>query len=210
MEVTTAKETAKETAYNLTIAISPQYQNRGIATAMIAQLLEIMGYAVSIIGIVPIGNWDSSYPSRYNAINLKFFEETLDSQSLLYTTADPTFFRMKVFENIIKSAEYYKDYIEEHLGTSLPIDVIKSMVYSEFGKRDKLFNDKGKATNSQFLYYIIGDIFNVDELNRTILDIGLDVVNENIHARAKVFGDEDYELVWNEAQKKVVRREIKN
>ena len=62
------------------------------------------------------------------------------------------------------------------------------MVYSEFGKRDKLFNDKGKATNSEFLYYIIGDVFDVDELNRTILDIGLDVVNENKEARLNLLG----------------------
>jgi len=61
-------------------------------------------------------------------------------------------------------------------------------VFNEFGKRDKMFNDKGKATNSQFLYYMIGDVNDVDELNRTILDIGLNVVNENKEARDKLLG----------------------
>ena len=166
----------------------PDYKWTGYTAIGIAQLLEIMGYAVSIIGIVPIGNSDSTYPTRYNAINLKPFEETLDSQSLLYTISDPTFFRMKVFENIIKSAQYYKDYIDDRLGNSLEINEIKQIVYSEFGKRDKLYNDKGKSTNSEFLYYIIADVYNVDELNSTILNIGLDVVNENKQARLNLLG----------------------
>jgi hypothetical protein len=51
-----------------------------------------------------------------------------------------------------------------------------------------MFNDKGKATNSQFLYYMIGDVENIDELNRTILEIGLNVVNENKEARDKLLG----------------------
>jgi hypothetical protein len=95
---------------------------------------------------------------------------------------------MKVFENIIKNAQFYKDYVNDSLGRSCGIGQIKSMVFNEFGKRDKLFNDKGKASNSEFLYYIIGDVYGLDELNRTILDIGLDVVNQNKDAREKLLG----------------------
>ena len=73
------------------------------------------------------------------------------------------------------------------------------MIFNEFGKRDKLFNDKGKSSNSQFLYYIIGDVRGLhDETNQygqidkglseTILDIGLDIVNQNKEAREKLLG----------------------
>jgi hypothetical protein len=176
----------------------PRYKWTGYTAVGIAELLTIMGYAVNIIGVIGTNNMNSSYPTRYFAINLKNFDETLDKQSLLYTTSDPTFFRMKGFEIIIKGAEYYKDYLDSRLGSSAGIDQIKNMVFNEFGKRDKLFNAKGKVTNSEFLYYIIGDVFGLEDenvngrlqkgLNSTILDIGLDVVNQNKEAREKLLG----------------------
>lgn len=169
--------------------LHPQYKWTGYAAVGVAELLEVLGYAVSIIGIVGTENIRSSeFPTRYVAINLKNFDETLDKQSLLYVASDPTFFRIKVFELIIKLAQNYKDYIDGNLGRSTTIEQIKSVVFNEFGKRDKMFNDKGKAANSQFLYYMIGDVYGLDELNRTILDIGLNVVNENKEARDKLLG----------------------
>lgn len=168
--------------------LHPQYKWTGYAAVGVAELLEVLGYAVSIIGIVGTQNMRSEFPTRYVAINLKNFEETLDKQSLLYVASDPTFFRIKVFELIIKLAQNYKDYVDGALGRSTTIEQIKSVVFNEFGKRDKMFNDKGKATNSQFLYYMIGDVYGLDELNRTILEIGLNVVNENKEARDKLLG----------------------
>lgn len=169
--------------------LHPQYKWTGYAAVGVAELLEVLGYAVSIIGIVGTENIRSSeFPTRYVAINLKNFDETLDKQSLLYVASDPTFFRIKVFELIIKLAQNYNDYIDGNLGRSTTIEQIKSVVFNEFGKRDKMFNDKGKAANSQFLYYMIGDVYGLDELNRTILDIGLNVVNENKEARDKLLG----------------------
>jgi hypothetical protein len=41
---------------------------------------------------------------------------------------------------------------------------------------------------SQFLYYIIGDVLSEADLNKKILDIGLDVVNQNKEAREKILG----------------------
>ena len=169
--------------------LHPQYKWTGYAAVGVAELLEVLGYAVSIIGIVGTENIRSSeFPTRYVAINLKNFDETLDKQSLLYVASDPTFFRIKVFELILKLAQNYKDYIDGNLGRSTTIEQIKSVVFNEFGKRDKMFNDKGKAANSQFLYYMIGDVYGLDELNRTILEIGLNVVNENKEARDKLLG----------------------
>ena len=167
----------------------PHYKWTGYTAVGVAELLEVLGYAVSIIGVIGIKNSrQTSFPTRYIAINLKNFEETLDKQSLLYVVSDPSWFRVKYFEYIVKTAQYYKDYIDGSLGISVSIEEIKSMVFNEFGKRDKMFNDKGKAANSQFLYYMIGDVNDLDELNRTILEIGLNVVNENKEARDKLLG----------------------
>jgi hypothetical protein len=168
--------------------LHPQYKWTGYTAVGIAELLEVLGYAVSVIGVIGIRNKRQTFPTRYIGINLKNFEETLDKQSLLYVVSDPSWFRIKYFEYIVKTAQYYKDYIDGNLGSSVTIEEIKSMVFNEFGKRDKMFNDKGKATNSQFLYYMIGDVENIDELNRTILEIGLNVVNENKEARDKLLG----------------------
>jgi hypothetical protein len=178
----------------------PKYKWTGYTAVGVAELLEVLGYAVNIIGVIGIENIrESAFPTRYIAINLKNFDETLDKQSLLYVTSDPSFFRIKYFEYIIKTAQYYKDYIDGQLGRSVTIEQIKDVVFNEFGKRDIMFNDKGKPTNSQFLYYMIGDVLGLDAviandgktiiedgLNSTILDIGLNVVNENKEARDKL------------------------
>ena len=132
--------------------LHPQYKWTGYTAVGIAELLEVLGYAVSVIGVIGIRNKRQTFPTRYIGINLKNFEETLDKQSLLYVVSDPSWFRIKYFEYIVKTAQYYKDYIDGNLGSSVTIEEIKSMVFNEFGKRDKMFNDKGKATNSQFLY----------------------------------------------------------
>ena len=177
----------------------PKYKWTGYTAVGIAQLLTIMGYAVNIIGVIGTGNIRSEYPTRFFAINLKNFEETLDTQSLLYTTSDPTFFRIRGFEVLIKGAQFYKDYISSSLGYSIGISEMKSMIKNEFGKRDKLFYEKGRTSNSEFLYYMIGDVYGLEDtiddegklqkgLNSTILDIGLDVVNENKEAREKLLG----------------------
>jgi hypothetical protein len=185
----------------------PGYKFTGYTAIGIAQILTMMGYAVSIIGIIGI----RENTTRYYGITLKRFDETLDTQSILYLLSDPTFFRIKFFEVIVKGAQYYKDYTDAGLGYPSHLDELKHMVFSEYGKRDGLFNPKGeKKGNSEFLYYIISDVLSEQKLSQTILDISLNAVNENIHARARLLGDEDYELVWNEAEKKVERRDIKN
>jgi hypothetical protein len=179
----------------------PKYKWTGYTAVGIAELLSILGYAVNIIGLIGTNNIRrNDFPTRYFAINLKNFDETLDTPSLLYAICDPTFFRIKGFEVIIKSAQYYQDYIDSQLGSSAKIGQLKSMVFNEFGKRDRLFNDKGNPTNSEFLYYIIGDVLGLNDvtnsngevlekgLNSYILDIGLDIVNQNKEAREKLLG----------------------
>lgn len=172
----------------------PAYKWTGYAAIGIAELLDVLGYAVSIIGIEGINNninFDGTleYGTRFWGINLKRFEETLDKDSLLYFASDPSFFRIKVFDCIIKQAEYANDYIDASLGSSANKQTLENMIFNEYGKRDKLFSDKGKKNdNSQFLYYILSDIYSLEDLNTAILEIGLDVVNKNKEARERIFG----------------------
>jgi hypothetical protein len=172
-----------------------QYKWSGYAAIGIAELLSIMGYAVSIIAIygcitkINVGRTKLEYGTRYWGINLKSFEDTLDKQSLLYVVSDPTLFRAKIFEILVKQANYYKDYFDDGLGRSADISELTEMVFSEYGKRDRLFNDSGKSNDkSEFLYYIIGGLRNEQQLNELILKIGLDVVNQNKEARLKILG----------------------
>jgi hypothetical protein len=48
----------------------PKYKWTGYTAVGIAELLSILGYAVSIIGVIAINNHNSQYPTRYFAINL--------------------------------------------------------------------------------------------------------------------------------------------
>lgn len=169
-----------------------QYKWNGYAATGIAELLSTLGYAVSIIGVYGLKteiNVDGGLSSgtRYFGITLKSFEETLDTGSILYTLSDATFFRVRFFECIAKSTYYYRDFIEDGMGYVATIPEIKKMVYAQYGKRDDLFKENGKKnTNSPFLYYIIGDNFSEEQLNELILNIGLDVVNENMLAAQNI------------------------
>jgi hypothetical protein len=171
-----------------------QYKWSGYSAIGIAELLSIMGYAVSIIAIYGCDtniNYGGKlqYGTRFWGINLKSFEDTLDKQSLLYVISDPTFFRVKIFEILVRQADYYKDYLDSGLGHSTDIVPLTDMVFYEYGKRDKLFKDSGeRRDNSEFLYYIIGGLRSETELNELILKIGLDVVNQNKEARLKILG----------------------
>lgn len=169
-----------------------QYKWTGYAAIGIAQLLSTLGYAVNIIGIYGMGtniNIDGKLNSgyRYYGINLKSFEETIDSGSILYTLSDATFFRIKFFELIVKSAFFYNDYIGVGLGYVADIFGIEDIAFKEYGKRDGMFHKNGKLdSRSQFLYYTIADIYSEQDLNKAILEIGLNVVNKNKEAAANL------------------------
>lgn len=171
------------------------YKWNGYLALGIAEVLDMLGYAVNIVGIYGTNqrinyNKDGKliYGTRFNYINLKRFDETLDKGSILYFTSDMTFFRLKIFDCLIKEADKNFDYIDTGLGSSAEIPDIEKVIYKEFGRRDKMWNNKGLLeNNSQFLYYIIGDIATEQELSQKLLDITTDVINKNAEAR-QLFG----------------------
>ena len=191
-----------------------QYQWNGYTAIGIAELLEYMGYSVSIIGVCGIAtngdhllndNGKLVEGTRFFGITLKSFDENLDAASLLYVTSDPSFFRIKFFECMIKQAQLYKDKMGHTLGRSASMDVLEDMIFNEYGVRDKMFYDNGKANeNAPFLYYTIGDIYSEQGIDTAVLEIALNVVNKNREARAKLMGTEaERKITMDELKKKL-------
>lgn len=167
-----------------------QYKWTGYLAIGIAEALSMLDYAVNIIFVqgneTQINGGGSGI--RYASVNIKNFNETIDKSSILYVLSDITFFRMRGFYNIVKTAYKYGDYIDDSLQTPVSITDIKKMVYREFGQRDGMFYDKtGKNTRtSQFLYYFIGNVYSEEQVLENIRNICLHVVNENRAAVEKL------------------------
>jgi hypothetical protein len=169
------------------------YKWNGYLAVGLEEVLSILGYAVNIVGIYGTNedinaNGDGNLVSgtRFNAINLKRFDESLDKGGMLYICSDQTFFRLKMFDNYVKEFEYYDDHFDTRFGSSASDGQLKDVIYREYGKRDNMWNKKSvRENNCQFLYYIIADVHSEQELSRKILDISLDIINENQEAREK-------------------------
>ena len=161
----------------------------------VAILMSTLGYSVSVIGVygcntnINTGAGVLEEGTRFVGINLKNFEDTLDAASLLYVASDATFFRMKIFEVIVKNAFTYKDYMGHGLGSTAELYKTREIIFHEYGKRDGLFNPKGELNEkSEFLYYIIGDVYSEADMNAAILEIKADIVNQNKVAKEKLLG----------------------
>jgi hypothetical protein len=172
-----------------------QYKWTGYLATAIAELLSILDYSVNIWGVFGISdeiNADQDGRlvggTRYWGVQLKSFHDTLDKPSLLYMCSDVSFFRIKCFDYLVKYSQKMEDHKDGGLGYPSPIRDIEEMVFSEYGKRDAMFLKDGTSNtaNSQFLYYIIGDILSEQDLNKKILEIALDIVNENKLAKDKL------------------------
>jgi len=188
------------------------YKWNGYLGVAIADLLSYMGYAVSIYGVY-VNSYDindkghSVFGSRCWTVCLKDFNETIDVPSLLYTTADLTFFRIKIFDYKTKFAQYYNDNFNTGLGSSgIDLEGIENIVYNFFGKNDKYFFGnkftKGQENqSSQFIYYIIANTFSLDDADYSgniskesllgrLADICLDIVNKNREQKDRLTQEE--------------------
>lgn len=159
----------------------------------VAELLISLGYNVSVHAIFATANSDCNIDGsfqdgiRASAVTVKGFSETMYSKRLLYVTSDPSFFRGSEFIKIIKKSQEYSDGINTGLGYQVTTRDVKCLAYQQFGKIDKMWNKDGSHnTQSGMLYYVIGNIGNVQEMNQEILNIGLNVVNENKDARDRL------------------------
>jgi hypothetical protein len=183
----------------------------------LSQILEFLGYSVSIYfvyGLVNDGYKDASGATtegvRFVAFPLKDFSETINASNLLYVVSDPTFFRVRFWQYIIKISQYYGDNLDKGLGRSLQEyekQILDNAIYRRFSTIDPLFIDGVRNPECPFLYYIIGNCHSEEKFREYLRDTILGVVNENRLAReeAGLFipdleRDEDY-LKWKEKQK---------
>lgn len=180
--------------------ITPDMQRWVGYTAIgIAKLLSIMGYSVSIIGMVgyrPLDGKINKYDKyvdgyRFDGIVLKSFEDTLDASALLYFSSDISFFRYKIFYNYAKSLCINKEFSDYGKGFAKIAEAsqVSEIAFAGFGSRDRLFLKNGSAnSNSEFLYYVISQVYSEEQMSTFIRDVGLDIVNKNKEARLKLIG----------------------
>ena len=162
------------------------YKWNGYLAIGLEELLSLMGYAVNIVGIAGIkeginyeGQNNLEWGCRFNAINLKRFDESLDKGSTLYALCDQSFFRVKMFDCMIREFQSYGDHFDDCLGYPANNSEIESIVFRKIGEKDRMWNNKGERENTPFLYYIIADVNSEQQLNEKILEIALDIVNRN-------------------------------
>jgi len=160
----------------------------------LTQILEFLGYSVSIYFVYGLKNndyrkKDGTYGTgvRFACFPMKKFQETLATSNILYTVSDVTFFRIRFFQYIIKMAQFYKDGINEGLGSSLRgkegEEILKEAIYTEFSTIDPLFVNGVKNPQCPFLYYIVANCHSETRFRELLREIILDVVNENQLAR---------------------------
>jgi hypothetical protein len=176
----------------------------GISAIAVAQLLEQIGYSVSIIAIFgrrdtlrfPKGSTCQELSNNQRvtvtAVELKKFTESLDIESLLVTMAESTFFRGTIFYNWLWEISKYNDPSDGALGYPLSRDEIKDSAFFSVGKRDGYYvkNKNGKYSpneQSPLLYYLISGVYSFQEAIEQIRTLVLSVDEENMRMREKLY-----------------------
>ena len=128
----------------------------GLSAIITAIYLESRGYSVRITGVLGVttnilykGSVQSG--SRFSMIDLKGYEETMDSLSLLYVLADSSFFRVRQFDYYLAQQYKYQDPLNPDLG-SMPSSKIFREILDEKVKGKEIESEK------DVLYYYFGGI----------------------------------------------------
>ena len=108
---------------------------------------------------------------------LKRFDETIDTPSLLYVLADPTFFRVRCFNYLLAQQSRYKDKLDESLGRQSTSVEFETAVFDYYATKDKVFKE------NNFLYYPISNIYSLQDCVDKVLELALDAENTNRIAR---------------------------
>lgn len=131
----------------------------GVTAVICANFLQTKGYAVRITAVLGIKNQsgmnfggnDNTSGTRYSLMDVKSYDEPIDSLSLLYVLADASFFRVRQFQYYYASQYKYRDEANSGIG-GLPepyefeqdlSDQIKKRVIAE--EKDTLYYYFGGA-----------------------------------------------------------------
>lgn len=151
----------------------------GIITAI---YLESKGYAVKITGVLGVSmtinhKGQNQYGTRFSMIDLKAYDETIDSLSLLYFLADSSFFRVRQFNYYIAQQFKFKDPFDDGLGRMPSVSEFRTMLFDKVKERD-IAEEKG------VLYYFFGgsEITNMQSAIDQIVSIVCKAENDNREA----------------------------
>ena len=165
----------------------------GMVALMAAKFLSAKGYAVRVTGVIARRNdAPGRYPSseqmtfswydedktyhekerfdgtgyRVNLIDMKGYDEEIDTLGLLYPLADASFFRIRTFDYFTAEYWLFKDYCSSGLGYSCKTHEVESIV------RDKI-KSREIEQEADVLYYFIGgdDVTSLEGARRNLAKI---------------------------------------
>lgn len=143
----------------------------GLSAIITAIYLESRGYSVRITGVIGVtmnilykGSVQNG--SRFSMIDLKGYDETIDSLSLLYVLADSSFFRIRQFDYYLAQQYKYQDPLNTALGSMPDASVFKDMLFDKVKEREI-------AAEKDVLYYFFGgiNITSMEAAKREVISI---------------------------------------
>jgi hypothetical protein len=158
----------------------------GLSAIITAIYLESRGYSVRITGVLGVtmnilykGSVQSG--SRFSMIDLKRYEETMDSLSLLYVLADSSFFRVRQFDYYLAQQYKYQDPLNRGLGSMPNTDDFTDILFDKV-KEKEIVGEK------DVLYYFFGGstITNMDAARNEIISIICKAEKRNKEALQKL------------------------
>jgi len=159
-----------------------------LAGIAITEILELLGYAVNLnAGFADelTLNTDEGYKkgARFSVFPLKRFDEKIDVSRMLYITADPSYFRSKVFSYFVGVASKFKDKIDTGLGYMADQVHYQNAVYKYF-----LPKDKNKGVQYWFITGKVEgkDFYSEEGIMQVINEIVLGAEESNKQARDKM------------------------
>jgi len=164
--------------------------NTGILASAIAKYLESLGFAIRITIVInnkfqdgrtnpKTGTKSAGY--RCNIFDVKKYTDTLDLSSLLYTTADSSFFRVKHFRYNIAEQFYFYDTLDSELGGTVSLSTTKEMLIDAMKRKDL-------ECEEDTLYYFVGGsgIQSFDDAKAQITQTIREVNEDNRRALERV------------------------
>lgn len=163
----------------------------GVAAGIIIEILESLGYAVSVDLAFGGGRCtgcrrkmntsDQLSGRRFFTIAAKSFSEPLDIETLLYMVCDPSFHNVKLLSYINCFFQLYGDAKDN--GQLRWHGIEKEDIVSPIGVV-KMAKDFGMG-NTNCMYYLIHKVANAAEAQKVIMDIVLNAENENLKLKEK-------------------------
>ena len=164
--------------------------NAGLAACAIAYYMESAGYDVRITAVMNtfydgtatnhLNGARNQNAYRVTVFDLKNYNESLDLPSILYVTADPSFFRVKGFRHKLAEQYNYGDTFDSGYGSTQDIEYTEAIIISAMKKRDFEFEENT-------LYYFIGghNIQNFEDAKNRVIQIVQEAEKINREALAE-------------------------